>query len=426
MAIHDLEQGIQSIQGGKNEEGARLLRIALKSNQLPPNLQAVALMWLAETNPDPNFKIDCYRRANAVDPSNNDVNQRLSHWLSQSLPGNPNNPLYPPNSGNTAQAAPPAGNAYPGGGTPPQGMPPQNMPPQNMPPVNNPYTAGGTPPQNMPPMNNPYPTGAADAQGMPIVMNQVQRSVGISGGPNGVGTGFFVTRDGLIATTRHVVGGETQLQIELLSRQILIGNVVRAFPAYDLAFIQVSVQLAHLMRISNQPLAPNTPIVAVTHSGTGLNSVHRETRHVSPPQWFPTMINHLADAGGNPIFLSNGVLVGMLTKNASRANGYYYGLDIHMIYHCLNQYLSERQHLSQVQVEYCRQCGSLSQAAHHQGYYCEYCGSTLPGALEIRRRPLPQLAWLYGEDQGSTCPNCQAHSGFHHQRCLRCGYEIPR
>src|SRR5690606_4284328 len=90
-----------------------------------------------------------------------------------------------------------------------------------------------------PPANNPYGTPSGTGTqgavgGVALTLNEAQRSVGIVGGPNGKGSGLFVTRDGLIATTRYVVGSEESLTIQLASGQTLAGRVLRAFPQFDL------------------------------------------------------------------------------------------------------------------------------------------------------------------------------------------------
>ena len=59
MTLQSLELGIQAVQAGQREEGARLLRIAVKSGELAPSLGAVAYLWLAETGDAASFKIDC-------------------------------------------------------------------------------------------------------------------------------------------------------------------------------------------------------------------------------------------------------------------------------------------------------------------------------------------------------------------------------
>ena len=120
MAIRIVEQGIQAIQGGNHAEGARLLRIALIENEMDARLRATTLMWLAETNEDVSFKIDCYRQAIQADPDNPDVQQRLNYWLSQQLPK-----AQPPQQ-NVPQQNPNQGGGYQQ--TAPQ-QPPQSMPP---------------------------------------------------------------------------------------------------------------------------------------------------------------------------------------------------------------------------------------------------------------------------------------------------------
>ncbi|MFW5692236.1 MAG: hypothetical protein ACOCX3_02670, partial [Chloroflexota bacterium] len=75
---------------------------------------------------------------------------------------------------------------------------------------------------------------------------------------------------------------------------------------------------------------------------------------------------------------------------------------------------------------YCAACGSLSRAAAMGGFYCETCGAVLPGAEQIERFNMPQMASLYGETMSKPCPNCGSTVGFHRGTCLRCSYELPR
>jgi hypothetical protein len=259
----------------------------------------------------------------------------------------------------------------------------------------------------------------------PIYLQQVQRTVGIVDVPNGRGTGFFVTRDGLIATTRYVVGGEQHLHIELMDKRVIRGQVVRSFPEFDLALILTNIHLDHLLTVVQTPNLPdNAQLIAVTHSGQGLRSTKRSTRHQTAPHWFPTLINHLLDAGGNPIFTGGqSQLVGMLSKNASRTSGYLYGLHITKIYQCVDQYMQEKQRIAG-QSAYCPACGSLSSAPSFGGYYCEHCGNTLPFALDMTRYPKPQLTSVYGENIHRPCPKCNSQVGFYKGECLRCGYQL--
>jgi tetrahydromethanopterin S-methyltransferase subunit G len=454
MASPTLQQGIEAVRAGQHDEGARLIRIALKEQDMQPGVRAVALMWLAETRDDVSFKIDCYQQANQADPNNQDVNQRLSYWMSQQLPDN-NPPAQNPQQGNQGygQDTPPQGmnpqqgNQGYGQNTPPQGNQgynrdaffqqgsPQNTPPQGMNPQqgNQGYNRDAffqqgspqnTPPQGMPQQQQFNPQASRPQLEQPIYLQKPQRTVGVIGGPNGAGTGFFVTHTGLVVTTRYVVGGELDVEIHLLDGRQLQGDVVRSFPEFDLALVQVNVQLERLTPVSRNPNIPeNMTLTAVTHSGQGLRTNKRTTRHRTAPYWFPTIINHLLDAGGNPIFNTDGEIVGMLTQNAGRNSGYIYGLNIGKILHSVHQY---QQELSQqtTRTTYCNACGIISRAPAVGGFFCENCGHTLPYAQDMVRYPQPNMISLYGENVHRPCPECQSRVGFYNGTCMRCGYDL--
>lgn len=179
MSFQNVQQGIEAIRAGNHEEGARLLRIALKDTQLTGSLRAVALMWLAETSGDYDFKKSCYEQALAADPDNPDVQNRYSALL-----------MTPPPPPVTGYAAGP-------GHTPPYGQPPvqQGGQPQGW----GPAPTDSRPYQPVPPPYEP-PTYPADSRPLPPYqqpaggqqyMDYGLRAVGITGGPSGSGTGFF-------------------------------------------------------------------------------------------------------------------------------------------------------------------------------------------------------------------------------------------
>lgn len=414
MPFQNMDQGIKAIQAGNHEEGARLLRIALKDPQLTGKLRAVALVWLAETNPDRSFKIECYNNALTADPQNEDVRQRLALLLSPP-PSQPNYaqsatfPTYPPIAGGDSRPTAPL-NPIATEYAPPR-LPTDTQPMQA---ISNPFEP---PPQ-------PYDS-------RPLVPQQAYttpgfyRTVGVYGGPNGPGSGFFVTRDGLIATTRYVTGGIENVTIELVPGQHLPGRTVRAFPHSDLAFIRVNFVVSQLMTVTNIPHVPdNIPLTIVPHNGNTKRIMRRATRHQTPPHWFPTDLTTSPDAGGAPIFDDRSYLVGMMTKNASRTTGYLYALHISAIYQYVQQYIQETR-IAPNRI-YCPCCGYVSRAADYSAYYCENCGAILPYAEQLPRRPQDHTNALYGENMHSPCPNCQARVGYYNSKCLRCGYRLDR
>ena len=502
MVSRNLEQGIQAIQNGNHEEGGRLVKIALRDQSIAPDIRAVAYLWLAETQSDVEFKIDCYRKALQANPNNTDAQQRLSFYMSQQLPPTeapsaqqynqppqnpqvqqPNNRNMPPDNNQYGQQRQPDFNEFWQGGNnvPPTQQPPQqggypqnqqyNQPPQQQsnfwqqnqqpPPQQQgdyPQNRGQAdrsyqyPQQNQPPEQKHQPdfwdsfsvpqggTNMMDTRQLQaantnyqqqqfpqqptIMLQRLQRTVGVIGGPNGDGTGFFLTRDGLIATTRFIVGGATRLTILLEDGRQAPGEVVRTFPSFDLALIKANIHLQSLIRVDRNPNIPDgMPLVAATHSGQGLRSQKRATRQRMEAHWIPTLINHLLDAGGNPIFNDQNALVGMLTKNASRSNGYLYGLHISKIIQCAGQYTQEKQQ-TVGDTAYCDACGIISKAPNLGGFFCENCGNTLPFAKDLARYPQRNMISIYGENHQRPCPNCQSQVGFYKGECMRCGFEL--
>lgn len=536
MAFRELQQGIDAIQRGSHEEGARLLRIGLKKTDLPPHIRAVALMWLAETQPDLDDKITTYERARQADPNNPDVVGTLARLLEQrrqqrqhmqrqlddeairqNTQENPSEPIFytPPPTPPDPNRMGDSGRYSPQGDSqwlrtpenqptemnptdwltrPQQGMDgsQQPQPPYRPSPQDPRSNYGGNPRPNEPdpaapqgydpsvfnhpgydhqapdyrqrnggqwqqPHNAPwqgdapqgnmgptaYPpdprhfdTGQLQAQtafdqqrqqhaNQPqrtLHLQGLQRCVAVRGGPNGRGTGFFVSSDGLLATTRFAVGGETHLRVELGDGQAVTGTVVRSFPDYDLALLQTDVILHQLYSITPLPtIADNTPIFVVTHNGQAVMTQKRGTRHQTQPHWFPTLIDQFTEAGGNPIVDDRNLLLGMLTRNARRSTPYFYGLHISKIYDCVAQYTEEKKfHLGAA--AYCYACGMMSRAPAYGGYYCENCGEVLPYAEHIRRTPQPNLVSLYRENTQLPCVNCHSPVGYYGGACLRCGY----
>lgn len=407
MSIRNVEQGIQLIQRGSLEEGARLLRIAIKDPQLSGEIQATALIWLAETSPDPQFKLQCYQQALNVNPGNQAATERLSILLASQLPAQP---ARPPET-----SSPPPN--PPGMPAPPPSLP--GMPNQSA-PMPSSFSAQAMP--GAAPAGSGYTPQRTRLARTPLV-------VGILSASRRAGSAFFVTREGLLATTRTVTSGDEYVDVHLSSTQVVPGRVVRSFPDVDLALVQSDVQLQEIYPPTQSPtVADNTPVAAYMASGDILRSVRRATRHeAGGAYWIPTTIQQVLDGGGAPLLdPQTNLLLGMLTRNHSRTTGYCYALHSHEIFRRIDQYQHE---ISSAQAQinsltYCPACGHVSRAAAFGAFYCEYCGATLPFAIEQpMRRFIPATAALYGEAMSRACRSCGSTIGYYNGVCLRCGTE---
>lgn len=241
--------------------------------------------------------------------------------------------------------------------------------------------------------------------------------VGITDAFGGSATGFFISDDGWIATTRRAVGSLENVTVALADGQQLTGRVMRSFPEYDLAFVQVSHEVDRLLPTVDSRPYSEMPLRAIRHDGEIINGQSRETQRKIRDAWLPTSFIGMFGDGGEPLLNERDQLVGMLTRNTSGVAGYYFGLFIHTIRELRQQSYGVTPSSSEV---YCRHCGNISKARRSGAFYCEHCGEVLPTAEDIRRSPLPGNSLLYDNYEAPPCPNCNARVGYYEGRCLRC------
>jgi hypothetical protein len=406
MSIRNVEQGIAAIQVGNVEEGARLLRIALKSQEVNGSMRGIACLWLAEVSPDVGSKRQYYEEALASDPNNAQIRQRVEGWMATQMPPPPPSIPMPPSV------------------TPRPQQPAAPPPPPGLPETGNLYQSQVVPPGAPVPMSSfaprqPAVSAPASPSFQPQVGGGTYTVVGVIGGPNGPGTAFFVAREGLLATTRYVVGGMDQVTVQLDTGRQMAGHVVRAFPEVDLAFIYVELVVNDLIPVSPLPQLPDeTPLTVVSYNGQMVRGRRRATKRVLSPQWFPTDITTVPDAGGCPVLDDRHYLVGMITRNATSTSSYVHGLNIGTIRQMVEIFRQETMSGNRL---YCPHCGSYSQAPAGGGYYCEICGALTPQAERVVRFPQPQTDHFYREHSRMSCMYCNATVGFHKGACLRCG-----
>ncbi len=397
MSFRSIEQGIAAIQAGQRDEGMRMLRIALRSPEVAGPLRAVACIWLAESLTDPAERRAFYDEAVLADPNNPQVRQRYEAFLATQLL-----PPQPPQPTVSASSAPPS---LPG------------MPP-SVPGMNS--SAPAAPGSPFAPARPSATRPVAPAP--PAAPPNLYHVVTIIGGPNGPGTGFYVAREGLIATTRYVVGGMPQVTVELQNGKQIPGYVVRSFPEYDLTFVYIEQQINDLMPVTPlAAIADDTRLNIITYKGDIVRGRRRSTKRVIAPHWFPTDVSSLPDAGGGPTLDEQHYLVGMITRNTASTSGYVYGLHINLIRTMVEHF---RQESGEGQRAYCHHCGHFSRALFAGGYYCEKCGGLNINAENMLRFPQPQMQTFYYEYSRVSCPHCNANVGFHKNACLRCGRSV--
>jgi S1-C subfamily serine protease len=378
-----------------NEEGARMIRNALKDPTIVGSVRATALMWLSIAVQDTTERLQYLEEALHHDPSNGRVQQLMTNLLSDGIDEMVT-------------------------GTQPT-VPPPYTPPDPMPPVVN--RTNGTREISL---NNIRGTRQLPevAPGLgPVPEAHFFTTVEIVDGPTGRGSGFFITHDGLMVTTRHAVGNREVITINTGQNRQEQGRVVRSFPMLDLALVKVDIQIKSMMPFSNNTVVPeNISLQVTTAQGYVLQGYSRSPHKPLKAGWFRTTMRNLPDAGGSPIKDDRGTVIGMITRAVSPTSGELYGITIGTIRSEAETYLRE------VQIEprynYCPCCGSLSRALMFNGFYCEHCGAVMPSMANIPRAYSAELDVLYHEREGNTCPRCSSRIGRWGGQCLRCGQEF--
>lgn len=418
MTIRDtIEQGIAAIQSGNVLEGERLLKIALKDSETTGTLRAFALVWLGSITADPAARRVHYENALAAAPNNPQIRQAVDAYLNTQMPPpaaqTENRPLDAGGGGSIFAPRPP--------GTGPLTPPPAPAAANPFMPAQPPVSGGTMLPSVNPPANPFAPMPVVNAGPRPTApaAPSMHHIAAVIGGPRGTGTAFFIAREGLLATTRAVVGGLESITVELQPGRQIQGYVVRSYPEYDLAFIYVEHQVSDLIPITPVPVLPDdAPLTVISYNGQITRGVRRGTKRLLSSHWFPTDITAVPDAGGAPILDQHQYLVGMLTRNTAVGTEMFYGLHVALIRNCVESLRQENLEGGRI---YCLHCGSGSRAVAAGGYYCEVCGAVTPRAENIVRFPQPQLQAYYYTHDRVACRHCNATVGFHKNMCLRCG-----
>ena len=81
---------------------------------------------------------------------------------------------------------------------------------------------------------------------------------------SGIGSGFFVSPNGLIITNHHVIGYDSQVSIKLHNQKVIIGNVIAVDKARDLALIAIKNENFPWLNLGKlEEAAVGTEVIAI-------------------------------------------------------------------------------------------------------------------------------------------------------------------
>ena len=308
----EIDAALYDLQHGKTEQARERLRAITRNPAVPREQRALGWITMADAFFTSAEKRACLTMAMELDPHNADAYKRLSRLTMPPPPGMAPPKPTAPLSG-TVRAAKSALNGY-------------------------------------------FP------------------AIGIFDGPNGPGTGFFVTPSGLIATTRHVIGGCLNVTLELAPGQRARGTLVWSSAAYDLALIDTPFTVSSLMNLQpSVTVLPDQNLTAHTYSQPPIYGHGKASPRRLSEGWFPTDMEAVWDAGGGPLTNKDNAVVGMLTRNCSRSSPAVFGVSLALI--SMHAQRIEARLADGLPRRYCPSCGQ-SAWIELNADYCHHCGAS--------------------------------------------------
>lgn len=137
---------------------------------------------------------------------------------------------------------------------------------------------------------------------------------------NAFGSGFFISKDGLIVTNAHVVGNNTTVSVKLRDGRTLFGDVVSRTEAFDLAIVKVQgsgftwlvIEEADETAVGTDVITIGTPKGLEWTVTKGIVSANRKVLRGINVVQTDAAIN-AGNSGGPLISLSSGKVIGVNT-----------------------------------------------------------------------------------------------------------------
>jgi S1-C subfamily serine protease len=197
------------------------------------------------------------------------------------------------------------------------------------------------------------PTSLDAAKSAEDVVREASPAVVRIEGDKAIGSGFFITDTGVIATNRHVVEDQTGLSVKMSDGRVLAATVVFQDPSADLALLKVDGgNFPHLPLAGIEGVKRGESVIAIGNPGGGLpNTVTRGVvsavgyeSELGRGPWIQTDASINPGNSGGPLLDERGNVIGInslkITKNQAGqpVEGIYFALSSQALLAALRRY----------------------------------------------------------------------------------------
>jgi len=150
----------------------------------------------------------------------------------------------------------------------------------------------------------------------------------------GLGSGFFISKDGYVLTNNHVIDGADEITVRTIDRREFVAKVVGTDPRSDLALLKVDGKNLPYLKFSDSSrlkagewvLAIGSPFGMDFSASQGIvSAIGRSIQDGSSGNYVPFIQTDVAINPGNsggPLFNLEGEVVGINSQIFTRSGGY--------------------------------------------------------------------------------------------------------